>query len=70
MDNILFCSVGRRATLLKDFRLSMSGCGKIIAADLSPVAPALNFADETFWYHESQNQIILIQFFLFVNNVM
>lgn len=48
MDNILFCSVGRRATLLKDFRLSMNGCGKIIATDLSPVAPALFFADKTY----------------------
>ena len=48
MDNILFCSVGRRATLLKDFRKSMDGCGKIIGADLSPVAPALFFADETY----------------------
>lgn len=47
MDNILFCSVGRRATLLKDFRRSMNGCGKIIATDMSPVAPALFFADET-----------------------
>jgi len=46
-NNILFCSVGRRATLLKDFRLSMNGCGKIVATDLSPVAPALFFADET-----------------------
>lgn len=48
MDNILFCSVGRRATLLKDFRQSMNGCGKIVACDLSPVAPALNMADETY----------------------
>lgn len=48
MDNILFCSVGRRAALLKDFRLSMNGCGKILAADLSPVAPALFFADEAY----------------------
>ena len=48
MANILFCSVGRRATLLKDFRLSMKGNGKIIATDLSPVAPALFFADKTY----------------------
>lgn len=48
MDNILFCSVGRRVALLKDFRLSMNGCGKIVATDLSPVAPALFFADETY----------------------
>lgn len=48
MDNILFCSVGRRAKLLMDFRKSMNGCGKIVATDLSPVAPALFFADETY----------------------
>ncbi len=48
MDNILFCSVGRRARLLMDFRKSINGCGKIVATDLSPVAPALFFADETY----------------------
>lgn len=31
-----------------DFKQSMSGCGKLIAADLSPVAPALFFADESY----------------------
>lgn len=46
--NILFCSVGRRAKLLKNFRESMEGCGKLIATDMSPVAPALFFADETY----------------------
>ena len=46
--NILFCSVGRRAKLLMNFRASMNGCGKIVATDLSPVAPALFFADETY----------------------
>lgn len=46
--NILFCSVGRRVKLLKDFRESMSGSGKIIATDMSPVAPALFVADETY----------------------
>ena len=48
MDNILFCSCGRRATLLKDFRKSMNGCGNIVATDLSPVAPALFMADKTY----------------------
>jgi len=48
MDNILFCSVGRRARLLMDFRESMKGCGKLVATDLSPVAPALFFADKTY----------------------
>lgn len=46
--NILFCSVGRRAKLLMNFRESMEGCGKLIATDMSPVAPALFFADETY----------------------
>lgn len=46
-NNILFCSVGRRAKLLKNFRESMNGSGRIIATDMSPVAPALFFADET-----------------------
>jgi carbamoyl-phosphate synthase large subunit len=46
--NILFCSVGRRAKLLQDFRESMNGSGKLIATDMSPVAPALFFADETY----------------------
>lgn len=46
--NILFCSVGRRARLLMDFRESMNDSGKLVATDLSPVAPALFFADETY----------------------
>ncbi len=48
MDNILFCSAGRRCKLLKDFKDSMRGSGKIVATDLSPVAPALFFADESY----------------------
>lgn len=48
MDNILFCSSGRRCKLLKDFKESMRGSGKIVATDLSPVAPALFFADESY----------------------
>ena len=48
MDNILFCSAGRRCKLLKDFKESMHGNGKIVATDLSPVAPALFFADEQY----------------------
>lgn len=43
--NILFCSVGRRAELLKNFRKSMGKEGRIIATDLSNTAPALYFAD-------------------------
>ncbi len=44
--NILFCSVGRRARLLMNFREAMNGCGRIVATDMSSVAPALFIADE------------------------
>lgn len=43
--NILFCSVGRRCELLKDFKKTMGSEGKIVATDLSNTAPALYFAD-------------------------
>ena len=43
--NILFCSAGRRAELMKDFRRSMDKDDRIIAADLSNLAPALYVAD-------------------------
>ena len=43
--NILFCSAGRRVELLKDFRKSLSPDSKIIAADMSPYAPAMYVAD-------------------------
>ena len=48
MDNLLFCSAGRRNTLLKDIRKSLDGSFGIIATDLSPVAPALFEADKAF----------------------
>ena len=38
MDNVLFLKCRRRATLLKYFRESMNGNGKLIATNLSPVA--------------------------------
>lgn len=44
--NILFCSAGRRAELLKDFKKSLSAESKIIATDMSPYAPAIYFADK------------------------
>lgn len=43
--NILFCSAGRRVELLKDFRKSMDSTDRIIAVDLSGLAPALYVAD-------------------------
>lgn len=44
--NILFCSVGRRCELLKDFRNTMGKTGKIVVTDLSIYAPAAYFADK------------------------
>ena len=43
--NILFCSAGRRVELIKDFRKSMDSTDRIIAVDLSGLAPALYVAD-------------------------
>lgn len=44
--NILFCSVGRRAELLKDFRKSMGAKGRVIVTENSETAPAIYFADK------------------------
>lgn len=43
--NILFCSAGRRVELLKNFKKSMDEDDRIVAADLSNLAPALYVAD-------------------------
>lgn len=43
--NILFCSAGRRVELLQDFRKSMDANDRIVAADVSNLAPALYVAD-------------------------
>lgn len=46
--NILFCSVGRRCELLKDFRQSLGPEAKIVVTDNSQVAPAMAFADRAY----------------------
>ena len=46
--NILFCSVGRRAELLKYFKETLAEKLCIVATDLSPYAPALYFADKSY----------------------
>lgn len=46
--NILFCSVGRRCELLKDFRRTMGEDIKIVVTDNSEVAPAMAFADRAY----------------------
>lgn len=46
--NLLFCSVGRRCELLKDFRNTMGKDIKIVVTDNSEVAPAMAFADRAY----------------------
>ena len=51
--NILFCSVGRRCELLKDFRRTLGEeetnvPSKIVVTDNSEVAPAMAFADRAY----------------------
>ncbi|MCD8039676.1 MAG: ATP-grasp domain-containing protein [Lachnospiraceae bacterium] len=46
--NILFCSVGRRCELLKDFKRTLGSRVRLIVTDNSPYAPALEFADVSY----------------------
>lgn len=46
--NYLFCSVGRRGELIKDFRKSLPAGSKLVAADNSRFAPALYLADKQY----------------------
>ncbi len=48
MRNLLLCSVGRRAELVKIFTNEMREKGRIISIDNQDTAPALYFADK--WY--------------------
>lgn len=46
--NILFCSVGRRCELLKDFRKTLGDRVRIVVTDNSIYAPALAYADKSY----------------------
>ncbi|MBC3888878.1 ATP-grasp domain-containing protein [Acetobacterium paludosum] len=46
--NLLFCSVGRRGELIKNFKASLEIQSRIIATDCSQFAPALYFADKPY----------------------
>lgn len=46
--SILFCSAGRRAELLKDFKRTLGEEYRLIATDLQNIAPALYFADKAY----------------------
>lgn len=48
MNNILFCSVGRRGCLLRNARRSIGESGTIVATDNNATAPALYFADKRY----------------------
>jgi len=44
--NILFCSVGRRGELMKNFKASAQRDAVLVGVDNSPLAPALYFTDK------------------------
>lgn len=46
--NMLFCSVGRRCELLKDFRETLGDSVRLVVTDNSLYAPALAFADAAY----------------------
>lgn len=48
MNNIMFCSVGRRGRLLRNAKESLGPDCRIIGTDNSATAPALFFADEQY----------------------
>lgn len=43
--NILVCSVGSRNKIIQYFKRALAGRGKVVATDMSPLAPALYEAD-------------------------
>lgn len=46
MNNVLFCSAGRRVKLIEDFRKTIGDSGKLVAANASNLAPAIYVADK------------------------
>lgn len=48
MNNILFCSVGRRGRLLRDVKETIGKTGLIIGTDHQATAPALQFCDRQY----------------------
>lgn len=48
MNNIMFCSVGRRGRLLRNVKETLGKTGLIIGTDLQSTAPALQFCDRQY----------------------
>lgn len=48
MNNLLFCSVGRRGRLLRNVKESIGKTGVLVGTDLQSTAPALHFCDKQY----------------------
>lgn len=48
MNNILFCSVGRRGRLLRNVKETIGKTGLLVGTDLQSTAPALQFCDRQY----------------------
>ncbi len=48
MNNILFCSAGRRCKLLKGIKDSFANMGNVIAIDCNPYTPAFSCVDKSY----------------------
>lgn len=48
MNNLLFCSVGRRGRLLRNVKETIGKTGLVIGTDLQSTAPALQFCDKQY----------------------
>lgn len=48
MNNLLFCSVGRRGRLMRDVKETIGKTGLLVGADLQSTAPALQFCDRQY----------------------
>lgn len=48
MNNIMFCSVGRRGRLLRNVKETIGKTGLIVGTDLQSTAPALQFCDRQY----------------------
>ncbi len=51
MNNLLFCSVGRRGRLIRDVKDTIGKTGLVIGTDFNSTAPALQFCDLRYVVH-------------------
>lgn len=48
MNNLLFCSVGRRGRLMRNVKETIGKTGLLVGTDLKSTAPALQFCDRQY----------------------